>query len=162
MPLRFVLRRVGIVSALCLAALSVAYYLTNEPSAAVSVRWREGLSSERRAELERRHLLVYQEDLQKGWVRYDLLDTGRSNIAALVNNPDIAETTAIDRETMSVPFHAEYGKSWVWVAHRTPGLRQSWVRRSVIGGLMLLTLLALLVSSRVPASSSTPSASPRQ
>ena len=147
-PAALILRWAGITSGLCLAVLWGAYYLTNEPSTAVEVRWREGLSAERRAELERRYLLVYQQDAPDGPTRYDLLDTRRSNIAALVRDDDVADTTDIDRETMTVPFHAEYGNTWVWAAHRTPGLRQPAVRRSVIGGFAGVALLAVLAGLR--------------
>lgn len=142
------LRWAGIASVLCLALLWAAYYLTNEPSPAVKVRWREGLSAERRAELERRYLLVSREDAPEGWTRYDLLDTRRSNIAALVHDPGVVATTDIDRESMTVPFDVEYGRTWVWAAHRTPGLRLADVRRVVIGGLAGLALLAALAELR--------------
>lgn len=144
----FIVRWAGLASALCLAALWAVYHLTVEPSASVKVHWREGLPAERRAELERRYLLVYTEDAPEAWTRYDLLDTRRVNIAALVRDPDAADTTDIDREAMTVPFHVEYGQAWMWAAHRTPGLRQPGARRAVIGGLAALGLVAGLLELR--------------
>jgi hypothetical protein len=136
------LRWAGIVSALCLATLWAAYYLTSEPSASVKVRWREGLPAQQRAEKERRYLLVLQETTADGWTRYDLLDTGRRNIEALVRDADASDTTDLDRDAMAVPFHADYGKSWVWAAYRMPGLREPGVLGGVIGGLVGMVLLA--------------------
>ena len=142
------LRWAGLVSGLCLAALWATYYLTNEPSATVKIRWQAGLTAEQRTEKERRYLLVFQENTNDGWSRYDLLDTGRRNIEALVRDPDAEDTTDIDREALSVPFGAEYGKSWVWAAHRTPGLRESNVRWTVITGLAVVALVAAFAELR--------------
>ena len=73
-------------------------------------------------------------------VAYDLLDTSRRNIQALVRDPAAADTNDIDRETYEVPFETPYGERWMWVAHRTPLLRDARIRWT------LLTVLAVLTA----------------
>ena len=143
-----IVRWAGVASVVCLAALSATYYLTYEPAPAIKVRWREGLPVERRVELERQYLLVNPAEDPPAWTWYDLLDTRRKNIAALVRDSDVTDTTDIDRENMTVPFHVEYGHAWMWVAHRTPGLRKPWAQRVLIGGLAEVALLAALLEVR--------------
>jgi hypothetical protein len=116
-----------------LAALGIAYWLTYEPAPAVQIRWRDGLSAARRAQLERKYLLV-EPDPESG--HYALLDTSRRNIEALVTDPDVADTNDIDRVEFLIPFHVAYHTRWMWGAHRVPVLRVGWVR------LALITLLA--------------------
>ena len=142
------LRWAGLVSAVCLAMLWATYYLTVEPSASLNVRWREGVTVAQRADRERRYLLEYRGEAGNGWTRYDLLDTSTSNISAIVRDPAIADTTDIDREAMSVPFDTDYGKGWMWAAHRTPGLRRADVRWGLIAGLAGVALAALVASRR--------------
>jgi hypothetical protein len=88
----------------------------------VAIRWREGLGSERRQELERRFLLV-EPAADRDRLEYDLLDTSRANIEALVGEPDVADTDRVSREGFTVPLDVPYGTSWMWVAHRTAVLR---------------------------------------
>jgi len=105
-----------------LIALAAAYWLTYEPAPQIGITWRPGISAERRAELERRFLLVnpaFENDRRL----YDLLDTRQSNLKALIFEPDVADTDRISRPRYEVPFDVPYGQSWMWVAHRTPVLR---------------------------------------
>jgi hypothetical protein len=106
-----------------LLAFAGAYYLTHEPAPLVRVRWREGLSAERRAELEHRFLLVRPVPHEGRTMSYDLLDTRRSNVEALLRAPEVEDTAHIDRAEAVVPFDAPYGESWMWIGHRTPVVR---------------------------------------
>ena len=112
-----------------LLALAGAYYLTYEPAPVVRVRWREGLPAARRAELERRFLLVRPVPHEGRTLSYDLLDTRHSNVAELLGHPDAEDTDYIDRSTATLPFDGPYGESWMWIAHRTPVLRRLFVYR---------------------------------
>lgn len=116
--------RVLVMAAACvLLAFAGAYYLTCEPAPLVRVRWRDGLAPERRAELEHRFLLVRPRPHEGRTLSYDLLDTRRSNVEALVRDPEVADTDHINRADGIVPFDAPYGESWMWIGHRTPVLR---------------------------------------
>jgi hypothetical protein len=103
--------------------LTAAYYLTYEPAPLVRVRWREGMTDDRRVQLEREFLLVRPVPHEGRTLSYDLLDTRASNVAALVAHPDVEDTDHLNRAEARVPFDAPYGESWMWIGHRTPVLR---------------------------------------
>jgi hypothetical protein len=115
-----------------LAALGLAYWLTYEPAPAIRVRWRDDVTSARQATLERRYLLSNGRAPLGRSIAYDLLDTRRSNIEALVLDPDVADTHDVDRDNFEIPFETAYGDRWMWVAHRTPVLRDNSVRWTLI------------------------------
>lgn len=125
------------IAACALVALAGAYYLTYEPAPQVSVLWREGIGPERRAALERRFLLV-NPIVDRDRLAYDLLDTSRGNLEALVKDPDVADTDRISQERFEVPFDIPYGSSWMWVAHRTPILRTPGVVPGIVATSVLL------------------------
>ena len=118
-----------------LAALAIAYWLTYEPAPAVRVRWRDDVTAEQQAALERKYLLSNGRAPMDRSIAYDLLDTRRSNIEALVHDPAVADTHDIDRENFQVPFEAAYGDRWMWVAHRTPVLRDVRIRWTLLAAL---------------------------
>lgn len=109
-----------------LSAVGAAYYLTYEPAASIRVRWREDATPATRAQLERAFLLVHRvaHEGSTRTFRYDLLDTSRSNIEALVTHPAVEDTDNIDRENYAIPIDGPYGESWMWMAHRIPIIRQ--------------------------------------
>jgi hypothetical protein len=64
----------------------------------MNIRWASQVSDAERTELERRFSLSNGE-LREGTTRhYELLDSSRSNIAAMVEHPAIADTSNIDRD----------------------------------------------------------------
>jgi hypothetical protein len=64
----------------------------------MNVRWASQVGDAERTELERRFSLSNGE-LREGTTRhYELLDSSRSNIAAIVEHPAIADTSNIDRD----------------------------------------------------------------
>ena len=64
----------------------------------MNVRWASQVSDTERTELERRFSLSHGE-LREGTTRhYELFDSSRSNIAAIVEHPAIADTSNIDRD----------------------------------------------------------------
>ena len=125
------LRVTGMLAGCVLVALGITYYFTWEPAPRVAIRWREGVTPARRQALERRFLLV-SPAADRDRLEYDLLDTSRGNIEALVGEPDIADTDRISREGFTVPLDVPYGTSWMWLAHRTPVLRVPGVLPAII------------------------------
>ena len=144
-----VLRVVGVTAACILVALGAAYHFTYEPAPRISVRWPPGLDPARRQELERRFLLVKPEP-ERDRVEYDLLDTSRANVKALVREPDVADSDRVGRESFGLPIDVPYGTSWMWVAHRTPFLRIPGVVAAIatICGLAVTVALAAELRSR--------------
>lgn len=137
--------RIGLAVAACvLLALGAAYNLTYEPAPRIGILWRTGITPERRAALERRFLLVNPLP-ERDRLAYDLLDTSRLNIEALVHERDVADTDRVSRERFEVPFEAPYGASWMWVAHRTPVLRTPGVVPAIV--LTCILVLAAGVAS---------------
>jgi hypothetical protein len=152
------------VGLLGLALLNFAYWFTNEPAPSIRVRWRDDVSAARQAELERQYLLVDPRAPMENAPRslaYDLLDTSRHNIEAMVTNPEVADTNDIDRENREVYVYTPYGAHWMWWAHRAPMLRHTEVRWTVITVLAVLALYGLLKMSgdtRPPSPRSPPAA----
>jgi hypothetical protein len=125
-----------------LLALGVAYYFTYEPAPEIRIRWRDGLDPGRRAELERRFLLVNPAPFEDR-LTYDLLDTSRGNVEALVKERDIADTDRVDRVNYTIPFSIPYGSSWMWAAHRTSVLRIP----GVVSGIVLVCAAVLVAAA---------------
>lgn len=134
------LRVVGVIAACMLVSLGAAYYFTYEPAPRIAVRWPPGIDAGRRQQLERRFLIV-KPATDRDRVEYDLLDTSRDNVEALVRDPDVADTDRVDRQRFTLPLDVPYGTSWMWVAHRTPVLRIPGVVSAILG----VCVLALVV-----------------
>lgn len=127
-----------------LAVLAFAYWYTWEPAPAVRVRWRDGLHEQQQEALERKYLLANRQgphpDAPTSF-GYDLLDTSRRNIEALVTDPDVADTNDIDDETFHVRLSAADGERDTWIANRIPVLRRTSMRAALI---MVLGATALV------------------
>ena len=124
-------RVAAVAAASVLVAFGAAYYLTYEPAVRIGIRWRDGVTVERRAELERRFRLVNRAPSEMQFT-YDLLDTRRENIEALVNEADAEDTESLSRSTYTVPPDITYGRSWMWVRYRIPGLRTPGVVEAIV------------------------------
>lgn len=137
-----------------LAALAFAYWFTYEPAPGIRVRWRDHVSQELQESRERKYMLSNRRAPHPDAPRslaYDLLDTSRSNIEALVKDPAVYDTNDIDDEdAFQVRLGTAYGDEWLWVAHRTPLLRIAWVRWTLIFGLAALTIAGLRDLLRFP------------
>jgi hypothetical protein len=112
------------VAASILAAMGAAYHFTYEPAPEVAVRWQEGLTWDRRVDLERQFGLVRGRDVDEQTRTYDLVDIRTENIRALLEQPEIEDTGVIDRTTFTVPADARYGRGWMWVGNRWPAARK--------------------------------------
>ena len=109
-PSRVRTRRGVAVAVVGVAAL-VALWPDHDPvprTAAVNVRWTNGLPDERRTALERQFGLASGErsssasDVANVW-GYQLTNLSRENVRALVTHPDALDTNDIDRSTFTVP-----------------------------------------------------------
>jgi hypothetical protein len=131
----------GAAGVIGLALLGLAYALTHEPAPRVRVEWDASVTAQQRMALEQKYLLASPRDvIGHGSMAYDLLDTSAGNIKALVDDPAIADTNDIDRDAYAIPFDTEYGLGWMWIAHRTPGLRDGRVRAIMINALTAMAV----------------------
>lgn len=149
------------IGALVLLSLAAAYWLTYEPAPQIGITWRPGISEERRADLERRFLLVnpaFENDRRL----YDLLDTRQSNLKALIFEPDVADTDRISRSRYEVPFDIPYGQSWMWVAHRTPVLRIPGAVEVAAAAAVVSLVAGLVAETRRRRRAGTPLLEPRE
>lgn len=120
-------------------ALGVAYYLTYEPAFEVAIRWREGTTWQRRAQIERQFGLAEARNLADWTVWYDLIDTRPATIRALASQPEVAGFEGVNLDTFAVPPDAPYGKGWMWIGPRLPVLRH----RGVVPGVIVACALAI-------------------
>ena len=134
-----------------LIAMRAAYDLTWEPAPGVRVRWRDGTTDARRAQLERKYRLEYPTAPEGLSFSYVLLDTSRRNIEALVKDPEAADTADIDRRRFEVPLETmEYSRTIMWAADRVPGLRQPPVRWTVAAAFAAMVAVgAVKVGARI-------------
>jgi hypothetical protein len=139
-----VMRGAATIAVCVLVALGIAYYFTYEPAPRIGVRWRTGLGADRRSQLERRFLLVDPSPTED-MVKYDLLDTRRENLNAIVSDPDVAEVESIHN---GLPVDYSYGERWMWMRHRVPILRA----RGVVEGIVLVCVALLAVAVRMATS----------
>ena len=129
-----------------LASLAAAYWFTYEPAPGVRVTWGADVSPARQEALERRYMLSNRRaphPEQPRSLAYDLLDTSHSNIEALLKDPGIVDTNDIDDQWATVRFGTAYGEQWMWVAHRTPLLRYTGIRWTLIAALTAMVLAGL-------------------
>ena len=68
----------------------------------VSVRWAAGVDERERRALEERFRLAAPEDRGDATWQYDLTDTSRGNITALVDDPAVDDTAGVDRSRFTV------------------------------------------------------------
>lgn len=119
----------------------------------VHVRWREGTADAKRLQLESRYGLAngLQTDAGGTW-RYQLRETGESNVRALLRDATVADTAYIDRATGS----PTEGRS-ISVRIRYPlgdvvsSPRQLWPLHRSLWLLLGATLLLWVARSAVPA-----------
>ena len=126
-------RRLGVGGLIGLMLLGAAYLATLERVPRIRILWRDGVTAEQQAALEARYLLRNARDrLPEGSLAYDLLDTSRANIRALVDDPAVTDSNDIDRDAYVVEPETDRGEAWMWVAYRVPGLRAAGVRWTLI------------------------------
>ena len=114
---------ISIATTAFLVAVGVLRTLTIEPAPSIHVEWRVGLSDARRQDLERQFALTNPEPTPPSWA-YELLDTTRGNVEAIVTHPDVVDTGDLDRNEFDVAGTAPYGDGDTWVVYRLPGVRR--------------------------------------
>ena len=140
-------RHAAAIGLLGLVLVDLTYWYTLDRAPSIKVRWRDDVSAARRAQLEQQYGLVDQHapiTNSPSSVAYDLLDTTRRNIEAMVTNPEVADTNDVDRDDFEVYLHTGYGENWMWWADRQPLLRSTTVRWSVLATLVLLAVYGLV------------------
>ncbi len=122
-----------------LLSLRVAYDLTREPAPEVRVRWRDATSDGRRAWLEWKYRLTGPAAPQGLSYSYVLMDTRPTNIRALVQDPEVADTGDIDRAKYEIPWEtANESRTFMWIADRLPVLRHPVARWLLAAGLAMV------------------------
>ena len=71
----------------------------------VTIRWRDGITTQEREALEQRHDLRNGEPVEDSVTgrEYELGDRSRDNLTALVRDPAVDDTANIDRDAMTAP-----------------------------------------------------------
>jgi hypothetical protein len=118
-------RAAALTAAAVLALLGAAYYFTYEPAPQVTIRWREGVTSERRADVERRFGLVRARDPEGRAVAYDLVDTRPENVEELLEQPEVDDSGYAGGPAY-VSADLRYGRGGTWIGDRhvtSPELR---------------------------------------
>jgi hypothetical protein len=142
----------AIGAAVLLAALAAVYWYTIEPAPAVKVRWREGLAADQRAALERRFRLVDPILVEGRTVTYNVLDTSRENLRAIVTAGEVEDTNEIDRARFTLRPDVPYGTRWMWLADRLPLLRLPGAVMAVIVACLAALGWSLRAVLRMPGS----------
>ena len=117
-----------------LVLIVLLYATTREHAPIVHVRWTPGVDARDRAALRRTYDLARCTSEERT-DSCELLDTGRSNLAAIVADHRIEDTYRIERATLTIAADAERAPHATWIAHRTPLSR-------VRGGIDILVLTA--------------------
>jgi hypothetical protein len=87
---------VGFVVAGVVAALALPYILSNGP-VPLHVRWKAGISEAQRTSLERRYHLINGDPREGRTWAYQLSDTSTDNIRAMVQDPNVEDTSDMNR-----------------------------------------------------------------
>ena len=133
-----------------LGLFAFAYWFTYEPAPGIRVEWQPGVTLEEQTALERKYLLSNRRAPLLRSLAYDLLDTRRSNIEALVKDPAVVDTNNIEDQWARVRLGTAYGDQWMWVADRTPLLRYGGIRWALIVTLAATAVLGLRGLLRPP------------
>lgn len=143
--------RLTAASAFCIAlAITAAYFITRAPAPTIRVRWHADVTPERQLALERKYALVNRRSPNRSFA-YDVLDTTRRNLRALVEDPAVADTNDVDRRAFTIDDDADAGEVERWIAHQLPGLRDARVRWALAVALAAIGLAALARSGlRLP------------
>ena len=115
-----------------LAALAGAYSSTSERAPAVAIRWREGVSADRRTALERQFRLRRAREPEGRSMLYDLVDIRSANIRALLERPEVEDTSRIDRHTHTIMADTAFGQGNMWIGNRLPILRTYGVTPAIV------------------------------
>ncbi len=147
-PIARYLRRAGrslIFSLVAMAAWHGTRLATESPAPIVKVRWKPTVSEAQRVGLEERHQLIRGNSVGPNSFNYDLLDSRREAIRAIVTDPAVADTGEIDRAQFRIAPTAGRGTATRWLWHR---FWPEWAARWVAGALhawMVLSLVAWIV-----------------
>ncbi|MDA1184969.1 MAG: hypothetical protein O2930_10035 [Acidobacteria bacterium] len=107
------LRKTAVAGHCVLIALCTAWALFESTVPIANIQWRDGLSPEARRQAERE--LYVEEYLDNGNEgHYSLWSPRRSDIAALVAHPDVADTHRISRQDATLTKESYRGTRRIW------------------------------------------------
>jgi hypothetical protein len=137
------LRRTALAGQCVLIVLCMAWAFFESPVPIANIRWREELSPEARQQAERD--LYVEEYLENDNVgHYSLWSPRRSDIAAIVAHPDVADTHRINRLDSTLTEESYLGTRRVWWGGPFKG-KNSRVQFRV--ALILIGLVTVLCAS---------------
>jgi hypothetical protein len=125
-------RMAAAIAVSVLATLGAAAWATSERAPGVGIRWREGVSVDRQVALERRFRLHRRREPEGRSVLYDLVDIRSANVQALLEQPEVEDTSRIDRHTHTIMANAAFGQGTMWVGNRLPILRTYGVVPAIV------------------------------
>jgi hypothetical protein len=108
------------VGAAVLILAGLLYVTTREHAPIVHVRWSASVDPQQRASLLRRYDLARCTPFGERTDSCELLDTSRSNIAAIAGDSRIEDTYHINRAGLTITPDADRAIHVTWIAHRTP------------------------------------------
>lgn len=126
-----------------LVVFALAYWFTYEPAPSVRVSWRPGTTIEQQQALERKYMLANRRAPMSGSLAYDLLDTTHANIDALLKDPAVVDSNDIDDQWARVRLGTAYDDEWMWVADRTPLLRDVRIRWALLATLAVTAVVGM-------------------
>lgn len=130
----------GAIGAAMLIVMAAAYAITREASPIIHVRWRADVEAAERQDRRQAHALSECSALDDRTDRCELLDTSRSNLAAIVGDSTIEDTYHLQRSTLTIAPDADLAPRMTWIAYRVPLLRRSGVMQTMVAAGFVLLL----------------------
>ena len=132
-----------------LLGLFMAWVTWEGPLPLIRVRWPPNLAAEARERAERELDLQLVGPTDADTYQYQLWSAYRSDIAAVVRHPDIADTSGIDRERFRLdPETVGFAPDRVWRGGFFRGRRSALHFRVVFGAVLGVTLGSGLLARR--------------
>lgn len=141
-------RRLIVVNVVASALLVLAWHttrlITETPAPTVKIRWDPALGDDERADIEERFQLVHREEIGPDIYNYDLIDSRRDVIRALVEHPGILDTGDLDRSGFAVAATTAAGRARRWLLNRWATRRVERTTSNVIHGWLAVSFLITL------------------
>lgn len=139
--------RLSTVGQCALMALGIAWALFERAAPVVNVRWRDDLDAGERQRIEQELFLEAGEPAGDSW-RYDLAWPAASNIAAIIQHPEVIDTHHLDRARNRLAADVAFGRSHVWWVGPFKGARGRAQFRYLFGAIGALTLMCAWLARR--------------
>jgi hypothetical protein len=140
-------RRIAIAGQLVLILFGIAWAVLERPAPVITVRWRDGLSLQARAQAAQQLQLQHEQPSDDAW-QYEALDPRAPAVAAIIAHPDVLDTSHIDRGSATLAADAGRGEARVWWAGPFHGPRGSEQFRLLLTAVALVTVACGLLGRR--------------